>query len=788
MDHGIDLKSVRARKARLASKLGKSGLILLAGFAGVLSIGAPLIFIDHNHKAAYLLLALADISLMLAVWAKRDLYDSPPVKNEGLQGRLSGEVLSRLDPSKTVNASVLWQALQNHWQSMFFTNRFLIPPDAVGQFMDLDKVDLGIVLAKSQELADGNGLDLIEPGQIVAALLITSPGINALLEKYELSTKDIESGAKWLGRIIKVINAKKSRFNGVGRDWTQGFTPLLSQFGHNISLAVEKNGSFFESLVSSNGVIAIKNILLQEPASIALVGDPGVGKTSHMYGLAQALLDQKDKRLSDYKIISLDSSILISNATRRGDIEHIVVSLLRESVNAGHIVLFFDDAQLFFKNAAGSIDITQILLPVIQSRAVRLVFAMTGSDFQSLKASHANFSSLLTPVMLTEPNESKVIEVLEDTAINFEYQRKLGITYEALREAYRLSGRYEQESAYPGKAIKMLQQALQYPDHGLIVASSVQKVIEQTKGVKVGAAAPTEANELLNLEAKIHDRMINQKRAVEVVSGALRRNRAGVSNPNRPIGSFLFLGPTGVGKTELAKAISAIYFKSESGMIRIDMSEYQQAEDVKRLLGDGREEASSLILSVRQRPFSVVLLDEIEKAHPNVLNLLLQLLDEGKLTDSNGRAVSFKDCIIIATSNAGAQKIREKVGQGQNLETFEASFIDELISDNLFRPELLNRFDEVVLFRPLNESELAEIVKLMMNEVNVTLSNKNISVELTDRAINKIVSAGYDARLGARPMRRVLQKAVEDVVANKILKGEIKSGDHVTMDEADLSL
>ena len=604
----------------------------------------------------------------------------------------------------------------------------------------------------------------------------------------QLSDKDIESGAQWLNRIIKVISAKKIAVSSVGRDWTQGFTPLLSRYGQNITSLVENNGAFFESLVSSKGVTALNNILIQEPAAIALVGDSGIGKTSHVYALAQLLLNHADKSLSDYKVISLDPSAIITNAAKPGDLEYIVTSLLKEATHAGHVIIFFDDAQLFFHTGPGSLDLTQILLPVLQARAVRLIFAMTGADFQAIKAAHAAFSALLTPVVLTEPDQSHVMEVLEDTALNFESRHKLSITYQALLETYRLSGRYDQESAYPGKAIKLLEQSLQYPEYSIITDRSVQQAIEQTKGVKVSAAGPLEAHELLNLEEKIHRRMVNQKRAVEVIAGALRRNRAGVSNPNRPIGSFLFLGPTGVGKTELARSLSAAYFRSATNMVRIDMSEYQQPDSVNRLLEDGQKEAFGLISAIRQQPFSVVLLDEIEKAHPNVLNLLLQLLDEGRLTDTNGRTASFKDAIIIATSNAGAQQIREKVEQGQDLASFEAAFIDELMASNLFKPELLNRFDEIVLFRPLKPDELGQIVVLMVSEVNTTLSHKNISVELTPKAVARVVSAGYDARLGARPMRRVLQKAVEDVVANRILSGQIQPGDHVILDEADLAL
>jgi ATP-dependent Clp protease ATP-binding subunit ClpC len=361
------------------------------------------------------------------------------------------------------------------------------------------------------------------------------------------------------------------------------------------------------------------------------------------------------------------------------------------------------------------------------------------------------------------------------------------ITYDAIKEAYALSGRYELDMAYPGKAIRLLEQALGHAvQQKVVTAQSVQAAIEQTTGVKAGTAAPAEADQLLHLEDRIHQRMINQSRAVSVVANALRRARAGVANPNRPIGSFLFLGPTGVGKTELAKAIAATYFGSEQNMIRLDMSEYQQESDVARLLSGGEQEASSLILRVRQQPFSVVLLDEIEKAHPNILNLLLQLLDEGQLTDLQGRRVSFKDAVVIATSNAGADHIRARIEQGQQLEDFEIELTDQLISSGQFRPELLNRFDEIVLFRPLNASELAQVVRLMLGSINKTLANQNISVELTDAAIAQIVAVGNDPRLGARPMRRALQRAVENTVANKILRGEVQPGSRVTLDAPDL--
>jgi ATP-dependent Clp protease ATP-binding subunit ClpA len=290
------------------------------------------------------------------------------------------------------------------------------------------------------------------------------------------------------------------------------------------------------------------------------------------------------------------------------------------------------------------------------------------------------------------------------------------------------------------------------------------------------ASSDNEREKLLNLESLIHERMINQSRAVSVVSDALRRARAGVRNQNRPIGAFLFLGPTGVGKTELAKALAAIYFDGEDHIIRVDMNEYSRSDDVARLIADGANNLNSLTARVMKQPFSVILLDEIEKAHPNVLLTLLQMLDEGVLRDEKNREISFRDAIIIATSNAGADKIREHIERGYDIERFEDQIVNGLIDSGQFRPEFLNRFDEIVMFRPLNKNELVQVVNLMINDVNKTLSQQKISVEVADDAKNYLAEVGYDPRLGARPMRRIVQKTVENMVAKQVLSGEIESG------------
>ena len=310
------------------------------------------------------------------------------------------------------------------------------------------------------------------------------------------------------------------------------------------------------------------------------------------------------------------------------------------------------------------------------------------------------------------------------------------------------------------------------------MAESVQEAIEKTYGVKMQASQDeAERQKLLNLEQLIHERMIDQQPAVKAVSDALRRSAAGVRNEHRPIGTFLFLGPTGVGKTELAKAISDVYFSGESQIIRLDLNEFVDPSSVERLIADGASDANSLTAKVMKQPFSVVLLDEREKAHPQVLTTLLQLLDEGILRDVKNREVSFRDAIIVATSNAGADKIREAIDAGHDISMLKEEITNDLIKNGEFKPEFLNRFDEICIFKPLSKEDLFKIIDLIIKGVNKTLEPQKITVELDDEAKMLLVEHGYDPKLGARPMRRVVQNSVENYVAKAVLSGLASSGD-----------
>ena len=784
----IDLKTIRAKKARLGYAIGETGVKLLALIAGLLLIGGLGVVIYERQNYGYFLLSGALVCLVISTWTEWDLLVPSPAPAKDINERLSADILSRLKPADR-GARQVWLRLAKSWQTYFLANHLLLPSDSIEVLLSNEPASLAIALDKAAGYADSLNHSQIEVGMLAAAILATNDQVVDILKQTKASPQDIDAVTGWLVRIIQLSERKKENFGGIGRDWAFGFTNFLNRFSNNVSLAIIRYGSNFGWLTDSADVKAIENALASQGGAVAIIGPTGIGKTSRVYALAQRMIEGKSSsKLAYHQILKLDASIILSRATHPGELEFIFNRMLNEAAAAGHIILFLDDAEIFFKEGVGSFNASALLQPILQNRSIRFILTLTPEDYQRLRVKNATLATLLKPIILNELPQEHIMKILEDSAGGLENRYKCLITYDAIKAAYRLSGRFNAEEAYPGKAIKLLEQAIAFKVNTLVDDHCVEQAIEQAYGVKVSAAKPAEAAILLNLEDQIHHRMINQNEAVKAVASALRRARAGVSNPNRPIGSFLFLGPTGVGKTELAKAIAATYFGGESNIIRLDMSEYQSEADVSRLLEPGSDQTAniSFLMSIRQRPFSVVLLDEVEKAHPGILNLLLQLLDEAQLTDSAGHKASFKDAVVIATSNAGADIIAQQIAAGNSLGNFKDSLIEQLINANIFKPELLNRFDEIVLFRPLDKSELGEVVKLLLKEVNANLAKQNIAVELTDNAIQKIVNLGSDERFGARPMRRALQKGVEDSIAQKILSGEVNPGSTVTLDDSDI--
>ncbi|HEY8999246.1 MAG TPA: AAA family ATPase [Candidatus Saccharimonadales bacterium] len=781
----LNLKSIRARKARLAKAIGDGGERAAATFAVLLAVGGCYALWSGatvSKHVDFLAIALAAACAMLAAWHRYDLAELPRAAGADMQldNVLSKEVLAEM--REPVTPQSLWRIVSKDFRGHFITNHLLFDRTLAAALPN-EPAAMAAVWDHALALAHDTATEL-DAAILLAALLLSSPQIMHEMAQDKIGEADIHEIVAWLERELAEMRRPKKNFGGIGRDWTSGFTPTLERFGEPISRYVEAAGG---SLPFSAHEHLLQGVVsnLAGNMSVAIIGEAGSGKTTFVDLVAERLLEGKAPSLRYYQIIKLSASAIVSAAG--GQLEKLMLQLFGEAIHARNIILFLDDAQVFFSNGVGAFDMSQLLQPILQNRRLKIIAAFTPDEWQYLRTHNQALAGSFATVTLEEPSADDVRTVVEVAATTLEMRNPHTlVTYSAVREAIRLSGQYLQEDAYPGKAVGLLEQSLPYSDNGLISAHTVQTALEKMRGLKVAASEAPEANVLLNLESLIHQRMINQTKAVGLVASALRRGRAGVANPKRPVGSFLFLGPTGVGKTELARSLAAVYFGSEKQMIRLDMTEFQAPDDVRRLLAAGSQHERSLLQQIREQPFAVVLLDEIEKAHPNILNLLLQLLDEGRLTDDAGHPASFRSAIIIATSNAGAVDIARQVQTAGNLDGFEKPLIDKLISQGQFKPELVNRFDEVVLFRPLNEQELTQVAGLMLGEVNETLAAQNIRVELTPEALALIAKEGYQPEFGARPMRHIIQKTVENAVAVRILQGQAGPGTTITLDVPDL--
>ncbi|HMI09118.1 MAG TPA: AAA family ATPase [Candidatus Saccharimonadales bacterium] len=778
--------SPRAQKARIGHALSGIWQQLLPVFVVLLLIsGVALLAI--GIAIGWLLVGLAALPFIIRVWYTHELKELP-VKSKDpktIDDLLAGDVLGQLPNNPTPHDIAL--AVGRVSGGQFFGARFGIGAGLLQNIASNEVSQTAAVWQAAMLVKEQTEAKQISGSVLVVALVRSFPDYEGLLARLQLDEDDLLHGVHWQQHIHDLFakHSSPKRTGGLARDWSFGYIPLLTRFGQNISDQIARGGLLSVELEAHTQALdqLINTFGNAGRQNVALVGPAGVGKTTLIHAFAERLLDATMKLPESLKfrqVFILDASSLISAAPGRGELENLIMQVLGEAYNAKNIIICLDNAQLFFEEGVGSVDLSNVLLPILEAGRLRMILTMDEQRFLQIGQRNPALVNALNRISISAANEQETLAVMQDQLIMTEFQRKVTYMYQALEEAYRLSERYVHDLAMPGRAIKLMESAAGYSEDGLVTAASVQKTIEQTMDIKVGVASgEDERDKLLHLEDLIHKRMINQTRAVGVVSDALRRARAGVRNQNRPIGTFLFLGPTGVGKTELAKALADVYFGGEARMIRLDLNEYVRPEDVTRLIADGADDPTSLTAQAMKQPFSVVLLDEIEKAHPNVLTTLLQLLDEGILRDIKNREISFRDTIVIATSNAGADRIREYIERGYQLEQFESQFIDELISSNQFRPEFLNRFDEIVTFRPLGKEELLQVIDLILAGINKTLALQKVKVAVAQDAKLFLVDKGYDPRLGARPMRRVVQRAVENTVAKQMLSGNVAPGSTV---------
>ncbi|MBU1050693.1 AAA family ATPase [Candidatus Bipolaricaulota bacterium] len=525
-----------------------------------------------------------------------------------------------------------------------------------------------------------------------------------------------------------------------------------------------------------------------------LIGEPGVGKTAVVEGLAQRMVaDDVAEMLKGKEIVSLDIASMVAGSKFRGEFEDRLKAVIKEiEAHAGEIILFVDELHTLVGAGAaeGAIDASNMLKDPLSRGKFQMIGATTLDEYREHIEKDSAFERRFQKIHVGEPTIEETVAILKGLRDRLQEHHGIAISDGAMTSAARLSERYLAERFLPDKAIDLIDEAasrMRVNGTGdTVTEAEIAGLVSQWTGIPAERMLEEERSRLTNMENALHARVIDQDEGVRVVAEAVRHSRAGLSDPRRPIGTFLFLGPTGVGKTELAKALASFLFGSDGSLLRIDMSEYMERHAVARLIGSppgyiGYEEGGQLTEAVRRRPYQVILLDEIEKAHPQVMNLLLQLLDEGRLTDGHGRTVDFRHTILIMTSNIGSEHFQSDDSQEAILTRVNGELKETL------RPEFLNRIDETIIFHPLSEAAIEQIVDLKVADLNDRLADQDIRIVLSAEAKRVLSKEGYDPHYGARPLARALKRMVENPLARAIVSGEIAEGDGVVVDAAAMS-
>ena len=634
-------------------------------------------------------------------------------------------------------------------------------------------------------------------------------------------------------------------------------TPLLNQFSRDLTAAA-RAGELDPVIGREKEIERIVQILSRRRKNNpVLIGEPGVGKSAIVEGLAQLIVEESiPEILRGRRVVSLDLAAMLAGAKYRGEFEERLKNAMGEIRKAGNIIMFIDELHTIVGAGAseGAIDAANILKPMLARGEIQCIGATTLNEYHKYIEKDGALERRFQPVQVGEPTREESVAILAGLRDRYEAHHRVHITDEALRAAVYLSDRYISDRCLPDKAIDLIDEAASRvrihaftapPDMKqqqarwaalsketeeavanedfetaanlrdkkkelqnemqqrrseweqklnskmeTVGEEEVAQIVSSWTGVPVSKLTQDEAQRLIHLEETLHRRVVGQEEAVKAVARAVRRARAGLKDPNRPIGSFIFLGPTGVGKTELCKALGEALFGDETSLIRIDMSEYMEKHAVSRMIGSppgyvGHEEGGQLTEKVRRKPYAVILFDEVEKAHPDVFNVLLQILEDGRLTDGQGRVVDFKNTVIVMTSNAGAHTLKKQRSLGFGGQEDAQKSYDDMRENimgevrQIFRPEFLNRVDEIIVFHALTEAEIDQIARLLLGQVCARLADRGIQLDVDDAALKLISKAGYDLKYGARPLRRAIQRLVEDALSEEILTGDVRLGDHV---------
>ncbi len=615
----------------------------------------------------------------------------------------------------------------------------------------------------------------------------------------QLKIADLANIVSWVRKVMpEEENPKKFRVHfsgeGIGEALVSGWTYETKKYTAQFTSYALREDPLIGGREKEFGTL-LESLTKLENNNVLLIGDIGSGKENLVKALAYHSFEGNLGGWLNYKrVLQLLVGALTAGATNRSDLESRLQEIIAEVSHANDVFLYIPEFQNILGASSYGLDLSGALLPYLKGGAMPIIATMSTGAYKTYMEKNP-LREVFTVISLAEPEHDNAIQMVLGEAEHIEKKYEVIVSYRAILSAVELSERFYQDEVLPGSAVSLLEDVanivsrdpgrkkFEKTGHKMVLEEDVVKKVEQTSHVAISLPTGNEIQILLHLEDTLHLRVIAQDDAIKAVSEAMRRLRSGMTTSERPI-SFLFLGPTGVGKTETAKSLADFYYKGEKNMIRLDMSEYTDDDGLKRLLGappgEG-DERGELTDKIHDNPASLILLDEFEKANPKIHNLFLQVFDDGRLTDNKGNTVSFRNAIIIATSNAGSEFIREEIEKGTPIDrNFQHKLLDQLQSKGIFKPELLNRFDDIVIFKPLGQEQVTAIVKLLLSQLKKAMEKQDIKIYFDDAVIAKIAREGFDKDFGARPLRRYIQDTIEDLIAQKRLTREIDRGKTVT--------
>ncbi len=616
------------------------------------------------------------------------------------------------------------------------------------------------------------------------------PPFKKFLFEHQVKAEDVLAVGRWFEK-LEADKAKKARFwekenllkgPGLGWNFCFGYTPQLDKYVTDLALP----NPFFHQLVGREKEVSqIEEVLARSGQNnVLLIGEPGVGKKTIILGFAKKVNEGRIRsELAHKRVLNLDLNRVVAGQAP-SQAKNQLLALLKEAEAAGNVILVIENIDKFTANQQSELDFTDVFAQVAGSYRLQLIGVTTLEAYFQKLAANDQLLKLFTKIEVAAPTAEEALNILMEKVPYFEAGHKAKISYQALRRIIQLSERLLTEIPFPEKAVDLLDETMSKygSQRRLLKEEDIDKLVAERIKVPVSTMLEnTEREKLKDLENKLHRRIVDQEMAIKALASALRRARLAVSRRNKPIGSFLFLGPTGVGKTETAKALSEIYFGSEKRLIRLDMSQYQQLSSLESLIGSPNSGMGLLIEKVKNQPFSVLLLDELEKADQRLLNIFLTILDEGYFQDFRGKRVSFLDLIIIATSNAAAEYIRERVKAGVDHEQLQTEVIEYIQREGWFLPEFLNRFDAIVVFKPLSNSEIRQVAQLQLQALAQRLAEKELALVIDEALIESVAEGGYSLEFGARPMQRFIADKIEDTIAKALLSETLKRGDKISV-------